>query len=111
MAVYTNTVRGDADRVAAHVDRSLTGSLVGLDLVHHTASSCGGARVLLYVYDKYYFRNGNRASLTVQYIGQPGGTVQVTAVGSGGGSGLLFNFSWGAEGDFVGAVERALEDM
>jgi hypothetical protein len=36
-------------------------------------------------------------------------TVYVDAVGSGGGQGALFRFSWGAEENFVGTVARVLQ--
>jgi hypothetical protein len=59
------------------------------------------------VFEKYFMRASNRASLTVMVSGE-GETVCVDAIGSGGGQGAIFKFSWGAEEGFVGTVEKIL---
>jgi hypothetical protein len=59
------------------------------------------------VFEKYYMRSDNRASLSVM-LTQEGDKVNVDAVGAGGGQGALFRFSWGAEENFVSIVQRIL---
>jgi hypothetical protein len=54
------------------------------------------------VFEKYFMRASNRASCTVVLTGQ--GARSVDAIGSGGGQGALFSFSWGAEDSFVSTV-------
>jgi hypothetical protein len=60
------------------------------------------------VFEKYYMRSSNRTSLSVM-LTQNLDTVYVDAVGSGGGQGALFRFSWGAEASFVSTVARVLQ--
>ncbi len=61
------------------------------------------------VFDKYYMRASNRASLTV-IITENENSVIVDAVGAGGGQGIIFNFSFGAEEDFVSILKDLLND-
>ena len=75
-----------------------------IDSVRHDMN---GATVHMLVFDKYYMRNSSRASLTVLVL-ENGGTVFVDAVGSGGSQGALFNFSWGAEENFISIVADIL---
>ena len=55
-------------------------------------------------------RNENRASLTLTVVGFEN-KVYITAIGAGGGSGVIFNFSLGAETDMVALAERSIEKM
>ncbi|MBX4261217.1 DUF6054 family protein [Clostridium estertheticum] len=62
------------------------------------------------VYDKYFMRNGNRASLSLTVVGK-WSNIFISAIGAGGGKGIIFNFSLGAEDDMVAVVERSVEGM
>lgn len=59
-------------------------------------------KVVTVVYENYFFRTGSYASLSVVMVWSgmedEDGTAVITAVGSGGGNGIL-NISWGAEED------------
>ena len=63
--------------------------------------------VFMLVFEKYYMRNSSRASLSV-LISEENGQTVVDAAASGGGQGSLFNFDWGAGGDFEDTVRRIL---
>ena len=64
---------------------------------------------MVLVYEKHYWRAGNRLTLTVVLDDFAGTDVtQVHCAGGGGGEGL-FRFDWGAAGSFEDAVHRALE--
>ena len=65
--------------------------------------------LVVYIFEKYYMRTSNRASLTV-VIDNLEGKTKVHATASGGGEGATFRFDWGAGGSFVNSVEKALED-
>ena len=58
------------------------------------------------VYEKHYWRAGNRLTLTVT-IDNMSGRTRVHTVGGGGGEGL-FRFDWGASQSFEGVVQDAL---
>jgi hypothetical protein len=55
-------------------------------------------------------RNGNRASLSLTVVGY-GNNIFISAIGAGGGQGVIFNFSLGAEDELVAIVEESIENM
>ncbi|MEK4243902.1 DUF6054 family protein [Psychrobacillus sp. FSL K6-2684] len=86
----------------------VTGSISGkvLDVYKR---SVGSQEVVVCVIEKFYYRTSNRASLTITLDNLEGDT-KVHAVASGGGQGAFLRFDWGAGGDFVNSVRRALEN-
>lgn len=64
------------------------------------------AGVTVLVFDKHYYRAGNRLTLTV-IIDTVNGRTHIHAVGGGGGQGLL-RFDWGASGSFENCIRDAL---
>jgi hypothetical protein len=99
--------QGNAAEIAAMLTDQIGRSAMSCELIDSVFHELNGTSVHLLVFDKYFMRNSSRASLTVSVIGS-GGTVYVDAVGSGGSQGALFNFSWGAEENFVGTVAEIL---
>lgn len=87
---------------SAIVDGSVTGEL----LDRHEVRSPDGLKCLVMVYEKHYWRAGNRLTLTVT-IDNMSGRTRVHTVGGGGGEGL-FRFDWGASQSFEGVVQDAL---
>ena len=61
---------------------------------------------MVMVYEKHYWRAGNRLTLTVT-IDNMSGRTRVHTVGGGGGEGL-FRFDWGASQSFEGVVQDVL---
>ncbi len=64
------------------------------------------AGVTVLVFDKHYYRAGNRLTLTV-IIDTVNGRTHIHAVSGGGGQGL-FRFDWGASGSFENCIRDAL---
>ena len=87
---------------SAIVDGSVTGEL----LDRYEVQSPNGLKCLVMVYEKHYWRAGNRLTLTVT-IDNMSGRTRVHTVGGGGGEGL-FRFDWGASQSFEGVVQDAL---
>jgi len=58
-----------------------------------------GMKACLLSFEKYYFRNGSYASLSMMFV-EVDGVQTVDCIGSGGGEGL-FNISWGANRNFA----------
>lgn len=56
-------------------------------------------KACLLSFEKYYFRNGSYASLSMMFV-EANGFQTVDCIGSGGGEGL-FNISWGANRNFA----------
>jgi len=78
------------------------------ELVEEASHTFSGITTTTLVFEKYYWRASNRASLTAVVMGD-GRTVSVDLIGSGGGSGALLSFSWGAEESFVDSAAKELE--
>lgn len=63
--------------------------------------------VAMGLFEKYYMRSSNRATLTVLATDFDGVTHVHLAAG-GGGQGAIFRFDWGAGGNFVELAANAL---
>lgn len=70
----------------------------------------GDTKITVRVYDKYFFRNGNRASLSVTVVGN-NDHIFISAIGAGGGQGIFINFSLGAETEMMRIVKNSIESM
>jgi hypothetical protein len=101
------TGKGNAGEIAGILQTEIQNSAMSCELVDSTTRTVGDTAFYLMVFDKYYMRNSSRASLSVTVLGH-GDTVYVDAIGAGGGQGALFNFSWGAEENFVDLVPQIL---
>lgn len=93
--------KSPAETVTLIKDAVMSGSLTGALIDEYTND---GATVL--VFDKHYYRAGNRLTLTV-VIDTYLGNTHIHAVGGGGGEGL-FRFDWGASESFEDSVRNAL---
>ena len=87
---------------SAIVDGSITGELLN----HYVLDGPNGMRCAVMVYEKHYWRAGNRLTLTVTVDNLTGST-RVHTISGGGGEGL-FRFDWGAAQSFEGVVQDAL---
>jgi len=107
MATSTVQCSGNIEEIAEALTMGVLESAISCELECRVDRSCGQAKAILLVFEKYYIRSSNRASLTVM-LTEMGDLVNVDAVGSGGGQGPIIKFSWGAEEDFVDVVRRVL---
>lgn len=96
------------DALKAVSDYIVDGSITGTILDEHIVISQDGTATAVGVYEKHFYRAGNRLCLTV-IIDDSKGKTRVHSVGGGGGSGLM-RFDWGASDSFENAAERALGD-
>lgn len=110
MAKFERLVAGDFNSVVSRLDSDILGSGLSMNLVDRSDYRAGGMRVAVRVYDKYFMRNGNRASLSLTVV-DVGSGIFVSAIGAGGGSGVLFNFSLGAETELTDVVADSLARM
>lgn len=88
-------------------DAVVEGSVTGECIDRYQRSIPGGGSCVVVVYEKHYYRAGNRLTLTVTLDDFQGHT-QVHCVGGGGGEGL-FHFDWGAAESFSNVVREAVE--
>lgn len=84
---------------SAVIDGSITGEKIDEYYINDNA--------VVLVYEKHYYRAGNRLTLTV-VIDDFENFTRVHYVGGGGGQGL-FKFDWGASESFGDVVRKAFE--
>lgn len=108
MASISMIGRGDASRIESLLEYQLQERSNSCTLVDCIRRNTPTTSLCVMVFDKYFWRNSSRASLTVVISGNRD-VVCVDAIGSGGGNGALFRISWGAESDFAQQVADILE--
>lgn len=109
MSKYEKQIEGNFEETLSALHNNIMNRF-SMELVDKSDLELGNVKIGVRVYDKYYFRNDNRASLSVTVVGT-GKDLIISAIGSGGGSGILFNFSWGAEDDIVSIVESVVNGL
>ena len=85
--------------------QAVTDSVTGT----HTVASADGGTCTVDVYEKHYYRAGNRLTLTV-ILDDFTGRTRVRCISGGGGEGL-FRFDWGASESFEDVVHQALAEF
>jgi hypothetical protein len=110
MAKYENTLTGEFEKVVKRLETDIGNSGISMNLVDASNYSIGTTKIAVRVYDKYFMRNGNRASLSLTIVGD-NDNIFISAIGAGGGSGVFLNFSLGAENEMVEIVKKSVEQM
>lgn len=110
MAKYEKTITGQFEEVVNQLQKDINNSGITMNLVDESNYTIGDTKIAVRVYDKYFMRNGNRASLSLTVVGS-NDHITISAIGAGGGSGIIFNFSLGAESEMVEIVQRSIEQM
>lgn len=77
------------------------------ELVTESQRSGGECKVVLLVFEKYFWRTGSSAGLTI-LLTETDGKQTADIIGSAGGEGL-FNVSWGVNADFAAIAINLLE--
>lgn len=107
MSTYTITMQRTDGDLAAAVEKLSYDLKPDVENIRVKAYGKAGNQVILFSGERYFFRNGSYASLTVM-LTEFDGMQTADIIGSGGGEGL-FNFSWGANADFAESAERILK--
>lgn len=110
MAKYEVIIKGDFEEVLNRLQQDIMNSALSINLVDESNNITGGTKVAVRVYDKYFMRNGNRASLSLTVVSR-GDEIFISAIGAGGGQGIIFNFSLGAEEEMVAIVQESIERL
>lgn len=110
MAKYEKTIVGNFEEIVNRLQNEIINSGMSMELVDESNYSSGDTNIAVRVYDKYFMRNGNRASLSLTVAGHCN-DIFISAIGAGGGQGIIFNFSLGAEEELVDIVRFCIEQM
>lgn len=89
-------------------DKVINGSVTGELLDKYEIKSPDNKKCTVMVFDKHYYRAGNRLTLTV-IIDNLEEATRVHYISGGGGKGL-FTFDWGAADSFENIVPESLEE-
>lgn len=110
MAKYERVIVGQFEKIVSRLQNDIGNSGLTMNLVDESNYTVGDTKIAVRVYDKYFMRNGNRASLSLTVVGH-GSNIFISAIGAGGGKGIVFNFSLGAEDDMVAVVRESIEQI
>jgi hypothetical protein len=108
MAKYEQRLTGVFHDILNLVHEGILQDAYSMNLVDQSDYQSGDVRIAVRVYDKYFMRNGNRTCLSVTIVGH-GDDLFITAISAGGGQGIFFNTSWGAEEEMVDLVQELIE--
>ncbi len=97
------------EEIGKKIQEDLSGDFVSSELAVRKITEVADVRVLLMVFEKYYWRNGSMA-VTVVQITDSGGEQRAVVAGTGGGEGIL-NISFGANRDYAERISEALMRM
>ena len=112
MSKFEKVVKGSFYDISEKLHNDISNSAVSINLVDESRKEVNGCEMLVRVYDKYFMRNSSRASLTVVMISnKDNDEIYVSAIGSGGGTGVFLRLDWGAENNLVYLIEDSLANM
>lgn len=110
MAKFEKRVSGNFEAIVDRLHGDIMQSGLSMNLVDRSDYRCGNTKAAVCIYDKYFMRNKNRASLSLTVV-DSGSEIFISAIGAGGGAGVLFNFSWGAETELADVVADSVRRM
>ena len=108
MAKYETTIKADFDEFTTEIERSLEEQSRSLTKEAEFDLSRDGIRIKMVVYERFSYAGGNRASLSITYVGD-GESVRAAAVGSGGSQATFFKINTIGEENFLGTFIYAVK--
>ncbi len=107
MAKISLLGQGNLSQIAQSLTNGIESSGLSTTLVDSVQQSYDNCQLIVLVFEKYYMRVSNRASLTVVLTSQ-NNSIRADLIATGGGQGAIFRFSWGAEENFAASAARIL---
>lgn len=95
---------------AQKVKEAVTGSFSGEVLDEYTRILPDGKEIIMILFEKFYWRSNNRATLTFLADNLEGKT-KVHLSAGGGSEGMIFRFDWGASASFGELAKSALREF
>lgn len=95
---------------AEEVKKAVDGSFSGQILDEYVRILPDGKEIIMILFEKYYMRSNNRATLTFLADNLEGKT-KVHLSAGGGGEGMIFRFDWGASASFGELAKSALKEF
>jgi Family of unknown function (DUF6054) len=110
MAHFETELSGDADALAAHLDRAIPGGSVTAKLENGSDQRLDDARMVVRAYERFSALGGNRVALTVSILAV-GGRLAVSMVATGGSQAMFFKVNTLGESSFLDRGRAALESF
>jgi hypothetical protein len=110
MAHFETELRGDADSLVAHLDRTIAEGSVTAKLENGSDQRLGDARMVVRAYERYSAMGGNRVALTVSIL-EAGGRLAVSMVSTGGSRAMFFKVNTLGETSFLDRGRAALDSF
>ena len=107
MALSEHHVTGDLDRFVEHLDDYIISTSATARLEARSERRIGDARMVVQVYERYSATGGNRLSLTVSAMAF-GEDIVVSAIASGGSTGMFFKVNVFGEEAFLAKADDAV---
>ncbi|MCD4827704.1 MAG: DUF6054 family protein [Acholeplasmataceae bacterium] len=107
MATAVLQGRGCIEDIVSVLEDNISKSGITNQLIYKAKRGVEDSSSYLLVFEKFYYRNSSRASLSIM-VTEVDEIITVDVAGSGGGQGVIFRFNWGAESNFVSLVSDAL---
>ncbi len=110
MSSLNRIVQGNFDTVVKEVENGIMNSSLSASFEDDYNTMVGGKQVALRIFERYTMMGGNRLTMSVLFTERGNDSVEIYAVTSGGGGGLVKIINWG-EDSFLGTLERVLNDL
>ena len=107
MAKYEGSIKADFDELLSAIESGVVNSSATAAL--EDRSDFDNSRCSVRVFERYSYTGGNRVSLSVTLFQESGGDVQVSAIASGGSTGVVFKINVFGEEAFLEKLTDVLK--
>ena len=109
MAKYEGSIKADFDELLSAIENGVVNSSATAALEDRSDFRGDNSRCSVRVFERYSYTGGNRVSLSVTLFQESGGDVQVSAIASGGSTGVVFKINVFCEEAFLEKLTDMVE--
>ncbi len=109
MAKYEGSIKADFDELLSAIESGVVNSSATAALEDRSDFRGDNSRCSVRVFERYSYTGGNRVSLSVTLFQESGGDVQVSAIASGGSTGVVFKINVFGEEAFLEKLTDVLK--
>jgi len=110
MAKYETTLRANLETLVAAIEDGIVSGSVSAKLEDGSDFTLGDCRCAVRVFERYSAMGGNRVSLSVTVLAR-GSDICLSAITSGGSTGMFFKLNTIGEQTFLKALEQIMEQF
>lgn len=102
---------GAFDETVRQITKGIENSAITAELLQSARHTIGGQKVALLGFEKYFYRSGNRGTLTIMVAEDEFNNIFVDVISGGTSQGVFFKFDWGASKSFVKTIDVVMNDI